>query len=135
MKENIAVKEDTYIFRPMLFHNKDSLVYFSAFLSTFFANCKNLCQTFDILQFQRTRKLKEFRNTRRINVEKNQVCPNMMKYGRTHFRSRNNWVCNFWSWTIEYNVQLSITYNWPHGQLVLCHHGKMKIIICINLKL
>ena len=24
---------------------------------------------------------------------------------RTHFRSRNNWVCNFWSWTIEHKRQ------------------------------
>ena len=32
---------------------------------------------------------------------------------RTHFRSQNNWVWNFWSWTIGQNVQLASTYNWP----------------------
>ena len=26
---------------------------------------------------------------------------------RTHFRSRNNCVCNFWSWTIEHKRQLA----------------------------
>ena len=51
------------------------------------------------------------------------------------FSVRAQRMRKFWSWTIEHNVQLSITYNWPHGQLVLCHHGKMKIIIYINLKL
>ena len=36
---------------------------------------------------------------------------------RTHFRSQNNWVWNFWSWTIEHKRQLatstaSIADNW-----------------------
>ena len=50
---------------------------------------------------------------------------------RTHFRSRNNWVCNFWSWTIEHKLQLAtstagITDNWFYEtktQTIACLHS------------